>query len=129
MTNTTHSARMANQHSASGMTRARLSMMLTLTRPITSYSVVGCGKNTFVFLTNSARQTVTNTTTQSYNIMLNQILSAGKQLKRLLKTKDLYHADLVETLLAKIDKAIPSDNPQGVDKDVIIKALKDKADS
>jgi len=61
--------------------------------------------------------------------MLDQILSTCKQLNRLLKTKDPYHADLVETLLAKLDKAIPSDNPQGVDKDVIIKALKDKADS
>jgi len=62
-------------------------------------------------------------------IMLNQILSTCKQLNRLLKTKDAYHADLVETLLSKLDKAIPSDSPEGLDKDVIIKALKDKADS
>ena len=61
-------------------------------------------------------------------IMLNQILSTCKQLNRLLKTKDPYHADLVETLLDKIDKAIPSDSPKGLDKDVIIKALKDDAD-
>ncbi len=61
--------------------------------------------------------------------MLDQVLSICKQLNRLLKTKDPYHADLVETLINKLDKAIPSDNPQGVDKDVIIKALKDKAES
>jgi cytochrome c556 len=58
--------------------------------------------------------------------MLNQILSTCKQLNRLLKAKDPYHADLVETLLAKIDKAIPSDNPQGVDKDAIVEALNKK---
>jgi hypothetical protein len=55
--------------------------------------------------------------------MLNEILSTCKQLNRLLKAKDPYHADLVSTLLDKIDKQIPSDNPQGVDKDVIIEAL------
>ena len=61
-------------------------------------------------------------------IMLNQILSTCKQLNRLLKSKDPYHSDMVSTLLAKIEKQIPSDNPQGVDRDVIIKALKDEAD-
>lgn len=60
--------------------------------------------------------------------MLNEILSTCKQLNRLLKTKDPYHADLVETLLAKIDRAIPSDNPQGVDKHDIIEALNDEAE-
>lgn len=60
--------------------------------------------------------------------MLNQILSTCKQLNRLLKTKDPYHADMVDALLRKLDKAIPSDNPQGVDKDVILEALKDEAD-
>ena len=55
--------------------------------------------------------------------MLDQILSTCKQLNRLLKTKDPYHADLVETLLNKIDKAIPSDSPKGLDKDVIIKSI------
>lgn len=55
--------------------------------------------------------------------MLNEILSTCKQLNRLLKAKDPYHSDLVSTLLDKIDKQIPSDNPQGVDKDVMIEAL------
>lgn len=59
--------------------------------------------------------------------MLNQILSTCKQLNRLLKAKDPYHADLVATLLDKIEKQIPSDNPQGVDKHVIIEALNDEA--
>jgi hypothetical protein len=35
---------------------------------------------------------------------------------------------MVDALLRKLDKAIPSDNPQGVDKDVILEALKDEAD-
>ena len=68
-------------------------------------------------------------TLRSNIIMLDQILSTCKQLNRLLKRKDPYHADLVETLLNKLDKAIPSDSPKGLDKDVIIKALKDDADS
>lgn len=55
--------------------------------------------------------------------MLNEILATCKQLNRLLKAKDPYHSDLVSTLLDKIDKQIPSDNPQGVDKDVMIEAL------
>ena len=60
--------------------------------------------------------------------MLDQILYTCKQLNRLLKSKDPYHSDMVSKLLAKIEKQIPSDNPQGVDRDVIIKALKDEAD-
>lgn len=59
--------------------------------------------------------------------MLNQILSTCKQLNRLLKTKDPHHADMVSTLLDKIDKAIPSDSPEGLDKDDIVKALNDEA--
>jgi len=55
--------------------------------------------------------------------MLNQILSTCKQLNRLLKTKDPYHSDLVAQLLAKIENQIPSENPQGVDKDAIVEAL------
>lgn len=58
-----------------------------------------------------------------HNIMLNQILSTCKQLNRLLKTKDPYHSDLVAQLLTKIENQIPSDNPQGVDKDAILEAL------
>ena len=54
--------------------------------------------------------------------MLNQILSTCKQLNRLLKTKDAYHADLVSTLLAKLEAQIPSDK-QALDRDDIIKAL------
>ena len=61
-------------------------------------------------------------------IMLNQILTTCKQLNRLLKSKDPYHSDMVSTLLAKIEKQIPSDSPEGLDRDVIIKALKDEAD-
>ena len=60
--------------------------------------------------------------------MLNQILSTCKQLNRLLKSKDPYHSDMVDTLLAKIEKQIPAEK-QPLDRDVIIKALKDKADS
>ena len=59
--------------------------------------------------------------------MLNQILSTCKQLNRLLKSKDPYHADLVDSLLRKIDKAIPSDS-EGVDSHDIVEALKDEAD-
>tara|TARA_R110002153_G_scaffold62785_6_gene168772 strand:- start:1850 stop:2026 length:177 start_codon:yes stop_codon:yes gene_type:complete len=57
--------------------------------------------------------------------MLNQILSTCKQLNRLLKTKDAYHADLVSTLLAKIEAQIPSEK-QALDKDDIIDALNKK---
>lgn len=57
--------------------------------------------------------------------MLNQILSTCKQLNRLLKSKDAYHADLVSTLLAKIEAQIPSDK-QSLDKDAIVEALNKK---
>ena len=61
--------------------------------------------------------------------MLDQILYTCKQLNRLLKRKDPYHADLVENLLSKIEKAMPSDNPNGVDRDVIIESINDHTDS
>jgi hypothetical protein len=43
----------------------------------------------------------------------------------LLKSKDAYHADLVSTLLAKIEAQIPSDK-QSLDKDAIVEALNKK---
>ena len=101
-------------------------MRITQIRPITSCSVVGCGKSTFVFLAETAFQTHTYTTNQPYNIMLNQILSTCKQLNRLLKAKDPYHADLVGELLDGIAKSLNETNPQGVDKDAIVEALNKK---
>ena len=59
--------------------------------------------------------------------MLNEILSTCKQLNRLLKAKDPYHADLVSTLLSKIESQIPSDEKRGLDKRDIIEALHDEA--
>jgi len=59
--------------------------------------------------------------------MLNQILSTCKQLNRLLKAKDPYHADLVATLLSKIESQIPSEKSKGLDKHDIIEALNDEA--
>ena len=61
-------------------------------------------------------------------IMLNQILSTCKQLNRLLAKKDPYHSDMVSKLLANIENRMPSDSPEGLDRYVIIKALKDEAD-
>jgi hypothetical protein len=43
----------------------------------------------------------------------------------LLKSKDAYHADLVSTLLAKIEAQIPSDK-QALDRDAILEALNKK---
>jgi cytochrome c556 len=60
-------------------------------------------------------------------IMLNEILSTCKQLNRLLKAKDPYHADLVATLLSKIESQIPSEKSKGLDKRDIIEALHDEA--
>lgn len=60
--------------------------------------------------------------------MLNEILSTCKQLNRLLKAKDPYHADLVSTLLSKIESQIPSDENDGVDKHDIIEALNSSTD-
>lgn len=60
--------------------------------------------------------------------MLNEILSTCKQLNRLLKAKDPYHADLVSTLLSKIESQIPSDENKGVDKRDIIEALNSSTD-
>ena len=59
--------------------------------------------------------------------MINQILKTCKQLNRLLKRKDPYHADMVDALLRKIELSVPSDNRK-VDKDVIIESLNDSAD-
>ena len=74
----------------------------------------------------STRMSSSTLFTNTYhNIMLNQILSTCKQLNRLLKTKDAYHADLVSTLLAKIEAQIPSEK-QALDKDDIIDALNKK---
>jgi len=61
--------------------------------------------------------------------MLNQILTTCKQLNRLLKAKDPYHADLVATLLSKIESQIPSDEKsKGLDKRDIIEALNSSTD-
>jgi len=54
-----------------------------------------------------------------------QILSTCKQLNRLLKAKDPYHADLVATLLSKVEDGMNgTTQKQGVDKHVIMEALK-----
>lgn len=55
--------------------------------------------------------------------MLSEILDTCKQLNRLLKAKDPYHADLVSTLLSKIESQLPSNENKGVDKRDIIEAL------
>ena len=60
--------------------------------------------------------------------MLNQILTTCKQLNRLLKAKDPYHADLVATLLSKIESQIPSEKSKGLDKRDIIEALNSSTD-
>jgi len=60
--------------------------------------------------------------------MLNEILTTCKQLNRLLKAKDPYHADLVATLLSKIESQIPSAKSKGVDKRDIIEALNSSTD-
>jgi hypothetical protein len=60
--------------------------------------------------------------------MLNEILSTCKQLNRLLKAKDPYHADLVATLLSKIESQIPSEKSKGLDKRDIIEALNSSTD-
>ena len=59
--------------------------------------------------------------------MLNEILTTCKQLNSLLKAKDPYHADLVATLLSKIESQIPSEKSKGLDKRDIIEALHDEA--
>jgi hypothetical protein len=61
-------------------------------------------------------------------IMLNEILSTCKQLNRLLKAKDPHHADLVATLLSKIESQIPSEKSKGLDKRDIIEALNSSTD-
>jgi len=60
--------------------------------------------------------------------MLNQLLTTCKQLNRLLKAKDPYHADLVATLLSKIESQIPSEKSKGLDKRDIIEALNSSTD-
>jgi hypothetical protein len=61
-------------------------------------------------------------------IMLNEILSTCKQLNRLLKAKDPHHANLVATLLSKIESQIPSEKSKGLDKRDIIEALNSSTD-
>ena len=60
--------------------------------------------------------------------MINQILKTCKQLNRLLKRKDPYHADMVDALLRKIETSVPSDNRK-VDRDVIIESINNHTDS
>lgn len=59
--------------------------------------------------------------------MLNEILTTCKQLNRLLKAKDPYHASLVEALLSKIEAQMPSEKPRGLDSSDIIEVLNDEA--